>query len=173
MFIFSYKFINDLIAFKQSAYLVFYQRYYNLLVRFALTYISNLDDCKDVVSILISSLRNDLKLIDANTMINEKQFIKWLYVNLKHRCLRFIDNKKRKAEVIYDMDSLSNDKLISNELSTDVYIIFDDELREIFFLRHVSKHDISFIAEYLNMHESSIKRRLAKIEKILKDYFGG
>ena len=173
MFIFSYKFINDLIEFKQSAYLVFYQRYYNLLVRFALTYISNIDDCKDVVSVLISSLRNDLKSIDDNTMVNEKQFIKWLYVNLKYRCLRFIENKKRKAEVIYDMELLTNDNLLSYELSTDVYIIFDDELREIFFLRYVSKHDITFIAEHLNMHESSIKRRLAKIEEILKDYFGG
>mgnify|MGYP006390305919 CR=1 FL=1 len=46
-----------------------------------------------------------------------------------------------------------------------------DELREIFFLRFVLKHDIAFIAEQLNMHESSIKRRVAKIEAILKEYY--
>ena len=39
MFIFSEKFIKDLIEFKQSAYLIFYDRYYKQLVRYALTFL--------------------------------------------------------------------------------------------------------------------------------------
>ena len=175
MFVFDEKFIKDLIGFKHHAYNVFYHRYYMFMLRYAMTFMSNVQDTKDVVSDVILRLKIDLNAIDFNDMSTEDHFKRWLMTNVKHRCYRVLNklNKRNDKEFITDMEVLHSSEDFNYEISIDMHIIFDDELREIFVMKYVLGFTVEEIGDHLKMHISSVKRRLSKIEDVLRKYYGG
>lgn len=173
------KIVDSLSGGSMSAFDEFYSLYYNQVFHFAFFFLKDEEGCKEIVSdVFFSVWQFRAKLKEINNIE------KWMYVITKNKCLRYIENNKKKNH--YSLDDLTESAYLKfcekeESVSSD-HNLLDEEMerllaeaisklpkkcRTIFVMSRHEGLKTKEIAEILSLQEGTVRVQMKiAIEKI-------
>jgi RNA polymerase sigma-70 factor (family 1) len=149
--------------------------YYPLLCKIALKYISNHEECEDIVQETFIAVWNKSK-----DDLPEKEFISYMVMAVKNNCISFL--RKNKHETVYMEEMLpsslsmeSNEEEIEQhgapppqEQLAELLAILPAKCREVFIMSKLRRLKYREIGEILNISEKTVENHMGKAIKLLK-----
>lgn len=157
---------------------VLFKTHFSSLCRFAMKYVGDMDDSKDIVHAVFINLWKRKDTVDVDTSLKS-----YLFTSVHNRCLNYIRDQKKMvhhALPIEQMDLLnyveSRDFVVENETIDQINTALDalpEKCREIFLLSRFEGLKYREIAEKLNLSvktvETQVSRALKQLKESLKD----
>jgi RNA polymerase sigma-70 factor (ECF subfamily) len=157
---------------QESAYRELFREYYRPLTVFALRYVNDLDQARDLVQDLFVHLYENRAAIQINTSLRA-----YLFQSVRNRCLNYLDQQKsrREHQDKIRISALKEDNLEAeierNELEHRIFQIVDklpDQCKKIFLLNRVKGLRNEEIAQQLGISKRTVETQISKALKVLK-----
>jgi RNA polymerase sigma-70 factor (ECF subfamily) len=160
-----------------DAFTQIYHRYKNVLVIHAYKKLGNVDDAKEIVQDVFSSLWNNHASLPV-----VKNVSGYLYTLVRNRVLNFIEHKRVELRYSASFDSFKNEKHYELDLQLrekEMQAIINKEIdalpprmREVFILSRKAHLTHKEIAEKLDISEHTVKNHIKGALKILRARLG-
>ena len=159
---------------EEDAYRIFYERYYQLFVHFAMKYVSDPVACEDIVHEVIADLH-----VSKRSFLTENALKSFLYVSTKNRCFNYLERKKAEQNYLNDVSVRDDyDYFLDSVIEEEVYALmhrtceeFANPMRKIFELVLEGKSDRE-IADALGLSLDSVKGYKKRGKQILRKKLG-
>ncbi len=150
-----------------------FQKYYPVLCQIARGYISDADDCEDVVQDLFVAVWNRGK-----DDLPEAELAAYLKTAVRNNCITLLRQRQRMETVsIADSPIALADSPADNEGETDYQAMLDSILaamppkcRDVFMMSKLQKMKYKEIAEALDISEKTVENHIGKAFKIIRMY---
>ena len=148
-----------------------FREHFKPLCGFAIKYVKDLDDAKEVVhDVFVVVWR---KLDSLGPDINYKSY---LYTSVRNRCLNFIRDRRNLVKfdkvVEETLISETHDPLETSELEREIEMAIDtlpDKCRQIFKLSRFEELRYSEIAQKMNISVKTVEAQMSKALRILRE----
>ena len=157
---------------QESAYRELFRDYYRPLTVFALRYVNDLDQARDLVQDLFVHLYENRAAIQINTSLRA-----YLYQSVRNRCLNYLDQQltRKQHQDKIRISALKETNLEAeierNELEHRIFQIVDklpDQCKKIFLLNRVKGLRNEEIAQQLGISKRTVETQISKALKVLK-----
>lgn len=149
-----------------------FRLHYRRLLLFALQYIGEEQDCRDIVSMAFEQLWK------MRTDIAEATVRQWLYTSVRNGCidhirhrrhkLQYVEYCKKLADVVSDTDKLAEsderEKLVSMALDR-----LDGQTRSVVELCYLHQMKYKDVAEKLGITQNTVRKRMIKALKLIRN----
>lgn len=162
--------IEQIASGNQNAFEVVFKEHYEMLCRFAFTYIRDADDAEEIVQ------NNFVKIWEKREQLNIKTSIKsYLFSAIKNACLNKIKHEKVKAE--YAVEYKHTTSQIEDEVEEKSSVAEKIEIalnklpercREVFVLSRYEGLKYQEIADSLEISVKTVENQMSKALKILR-----
>lgn len=156
----------------EEVFQILYKDYFEELARFAMHYVGDRQKAEDLVQDFFCHFWDNIETLSITVTLKS-----YLYTSIKNRCLNYLrDLKVRDRYNLMYIESFWIN--IQEEDFDDNYIIKEvlkaienlpPKLSSIFILKYLEKKKISEISQLKNLNENTIKKRLIKARRMLKE----
>lgn len=163
----------------QLAFECIYDRYFQKLVRFALGYVKQQEQARDIAQDIF------LKLIERPEMFDPKQkFSTWIYAVTANRCKQHLRDSNNRLRILRETgndqtnqefsDDINADKAAVSQKIEEIYSSLSTKEKSIYTLRFKEEKSIKEISQIIGIPEGSVKSGiyylLKKFNYHLKEY---
>lgn len=150
-----------------------FEKYYPVLCRIAHGYVSDSDDCEDIVQDLFVSVWNH-----AKDELPDEELGAYLKTAVRNNCISFLRQRQRMGVVSIDDKHIAlSGKSLDDEPVTDYESLLEHVLaamppkcRDVFMMSKLQKMRYKEIAEALGISEKTVENHIGKAFKIIRSY---
>lgn len=151
----------------------FFDQYYPALCQTAYGYLSDADDCEDLVQDLFVAVWNKDK-----DLLPDAELVAYLKAAVRNNCISLLRRRQRVETVSMDDEGVTvADGCGDSEPTTDYQAMLDAVLsamppkcRDVFMMSKLQKMKYKEIAETLDISEKTVENHIGKAFKIIRMY---
>lgn len=145
-----------------------YNRHVDTVYRICFSFMKNAADTEDIVQ------ETFLKLIASGKNFQSEEHEKaWLIVTASNTCKDALKNWRRNVENIEDHPGLKDNTTYKENYMLDAILSLPVKYKDVVYLYYYEGYKTHEIAKMLHCSASTIRNRLSRARKLLKDYLGG
>ena len=145
-----------------------YQRHVDTVYRVCFSYMKNRADTEDMVQDTF------IKLISCNTQFSSQEHEKaWLIVTASNLCKNALKHWWRRNEDLDDYASVCRSEGIHMDLVLEAILKLPVDYKSAVYMYYYEGYSTPEIAELLKCPQSTIRNRLMRARKLLKNMLGG
>ncbi|MEQ8927457.1 MAG: RNA polymerase sigma-70 factor [Fulvivirga sp.] len=148
-----------------------FKEHFGGLTGFAMKYVQDLDDAKEIVHDVFIRLWEKHKSLEPDT--NYKSY---LYTSVRNRCLNKIRDQKKMvsiAEVNENLHSESSSNIETKELEREIAFALNtlpNKCRKVFELSRVEELKYSEIAERMDISVKTVEAQMSKALRLMREH---
>lgn len=158
---------------RKEKFKIRFEKYYSMLCRIAYGYVSNADDCEDIVQELFVNVWNKEK-----DLLSEEEFLAYIKISVRNNCLTFLRQGRTFDKVSASEESAALATITDeeeptrdlNELLEHLLERMSPKCREIFMMSKLQKMKYKEIAAKLDISEKTVESQMGKAIKILRSF---